>query len=72
MTDVHGVADLPDVPGAGRRGERANVVMPAYFGDYERAHDLPVVRPVRVDRVDSDGDLLVVRAGDRCLATRPW
>ena len=33
-------------------------------------HDLPVVRPVRVDRVESEGDLLVVRAGERAWRTR--
>jgi Pyridine nucleotide-disulphide oxidoreductase len=48
----------------------ANVVVPDYFGDYERRHDLPVVRPVRVDRVEGEGDLLVVRAGDRTWHTR--
>ena len=40
-------ADSPGTPDG-----RANTVVPAYFGDYERAHDLPVLRPVRVDRVD--------------------
>src|SRR4029079_3219445 len=37
---------------------------------YERTHGLPVLRPVRVDRVKSVGDLLVVRAGDRSWANR--
>jgi cation diffusion facilitator CzcD-associated flavoprotein CzcO len=77
MSDVHGVAALPDsvAPGAagdaldesGAAGseERANVAVARYFADYEREHALPVLRPVRVDRVSSDGGLLVVRAGDR-------
>ena len=70
MADVHGVADLPgsSAPETSRRA--ANVVVPDYFDSYERAHDLPVVRPVRVDRVDSEGDLLVVRAGEREWRTR--
>lgn len=72
MSDVHRVADLPDAPvpeAAG--GERANVFVPAYFAAYERDHDLPVVRPVAVDRVADAGDdapepgLLRVEAGDR-------
>jgi hypothetical protein len=46
------------------------VVIPAWFGAYERAHDLPVVRPVRVDRVESAGDLLVVHAGPRSWTSR--
>ncbi|GAB3868716.1 NAD(P)-binding domain-containing protein [Nocardioides maradonensis] len=70
MADVHGVADLPDAPAPGGSEERANVVVPAWFGDYERTHDLPVERPVRVDSVTSDGDLLVVHAGPRSWTTR--
>jgi len=64
MTDVHGVAALPDSDAPPTGAERANLAVARYFADYERQHDLPVRRPVRVDRVSSDGDLLVVRAGD--------
>lgn len=70
MNDVHGVADLPGAPSPGRGRERANVAIPLWFGEYERAHDLPVMRPTRVDRVESAGDLLVVHAGSRCWTTR--
>lgn len=70
MHDVHGVADLPDAPAPGDSVERANVVVPAWFGDYERSHHLPVVRPVRVDAVTDDEGLLVVRAGERRWTTR--
>jgi cation diffusion facilitator CzcD-associated flavoprotein CzcO len=70
MADVHGVADLPDAPAPGLSHDRANVVVPAYFADYEARHDLPVVRPVRVDRVEDAGELLVVHAGDRHWHTR--
>ena len=70
MDDVHGVADLPGAPAPGRGPERANEVIPAWFGDYERTHHLPVIRPVRVDRVESVGDLLLVRAGLRSWRTR--
>ncbi|UUZ60262.1 flavin-containing monooxygenase [Nocardioides sp. B-3] len=64
MDDVHGVADLPDATAPTRSQARANEVVPTYFADYERRFDLPVVRPVTVDRVTSEGDLLVVHAGD--------
>nr|WP_218855735.1 NAD(P)-binding domain-containing protein [Nocardioides daedukensis] len=70
MHDVHGVADLPEEPAPRRSGLRANLVVPAYFRDYEQRHALPVVRPVRVDRVSSDGDLLVVGAAERSWRTR--
>ncbi len=70
MDDVHGVADLPGAPAPGRGRERANVVIPAWFGDYERANQLPVIRPVRVDGVEDLGDLLRVHAGPRSWLTR--
>lgn len=69
MHDVHGIASLPDSAPPGTTDGRANTVVPAYFADYERTHDLPVVRPVRVDSVTDDG-LLVVHAGDRTWRTR--
>ncbi|GCD91558.1 NAD(P)-binding domain-containing protein [Nocardioides sp. LS1] len=65
MRDVHGVAALPDAGSPGLSERRANVVVPAYFSDYEREHALPVLRPVRVDRVTDDAGVLVVHAGDR-------
>ncbi|WP_312008545.1 FAD-dependent oxidoreductase [Nocardioides alcanivorans] len=60
MADVHGVADLPDASAPPTSRERANRVVPGYFADYERRQDLQVRRPVRVDRVESVGDLLEV------------
>lgn len=65
MRDVHGVAELPDDSAPPRDAERANIAVPRYFAAYERAHELPIVRPVAVDRVDDDGGVLVVRAGQR-------
>jgi len=70
MNDVHGVADLPGAPAPGGSADRANTVLADWFGRYESDHRLPVVRPVRVDRVTSEGDLLVVHAGTRQWAAR--
>ena len=70
MDDVHGVADLPDAAAPTASSERANEIVPTYFADYELRFELPVVRPVTVDRVTSEGDLLVVHAGDRTWHTR--
>ena len=71
MHDVHGVAALPDADPPGDGAGRANVVVPAYFGSYEREHALPVVRPVRVERVTASPDgLLVTRAGERTWTSR--
>jgi cation diffusion facilitator CzcD-associated flavoprotein CzcO len=71
MEDVHGIAALPDTEPPAERVGRANDVVPAYFAAYERAHRLPVLRPVRVDEVvGTDGGLLEVRAGARRWRTR--
>ncbi|MFJ4225396.1 flavin-containing monooxygenase [Microbacterium sp. NPDC089695] len=70
MRDVHGVAELPDDRPPARDGQRANIVVPASFAAYEAAHDLPIIRPVHVDRVDDESGILVVRAGDREWRTR--
>ncbi|WP_396653615.1 NAD(P)-binding domain-containing protein [Microbacterium sp. WCS2018Hpa-9] len=70
MRDVHGVAELPGDSPPPRDGQRANIAVPAYFAAYEHAHDLPVIRPVRVDRVADDEGVLVVHAGERQWRTR--
>lgn len=70
MADVHGVAALPDDAAAPTSAERANQVVPELFGAYERRQGLPVLRPVRVDRVEDDGGLLRVRSADRSWTTR--
>lgn len=73
MVDVHGVADLPDAPAPGTSRDRANAVVPEWFGAYEAERGLPVVRPVRVDEVVEDAAdprLLRVRAGEQEWVTR--
>lgn len=68
MDDVHGVADLPASSAPGHTPDRANAVIPQYFGAYETDHGLHVERPVAVTRVESAGesprDPLVVTADD--------
>ncbi|GAB2878377.1 NAD(P)-binding domain-containing protein [Nocardioides pacificus] len=71
MGDVHGIAELPEAPLPDVDPTRAaRAVLPDYFAGYEHDFALPVERPVRVDRVVSEGDLLVVEAGLRRLHTR--
>ncbi len=62
MDGVHGVADLPDAPAPGRGPERANLVVPAWFGQYEQRLGVEVLRPVRVVAVHRAGELLRVTA----------
>ncbi|MCH1866172.1 FAD-dependent oxidoreductase [Nocardioides sp. CFH 31398] len=70
MDDVHGVAALPGTEPP-RAAGRANEVVPAYFADYERRFDLPVLRPVAVDAVTDDGEgSLLTRAGARTWRSR--
>ncbi len=70
MHDVHGIAALPDSQAPGGSSDRANAVLPEYFAHYERTHGLPVVRPVRVDRVRDAHGLLLVQAGPRRWTSR--
>ena len=70
MGDVHGVAALPDSEAPSAGDERANVAVARYFAEYEREHDLPVLRPVRVDQVTSEGDVLVVGSALRTWSIR--
>lgn len=70
MTDVHGVAELPDSVAPARNSARANIAVPASFAEYENAHDLPVLRPVKADRVGDEDGLLVVQSGQREWRTR--
>ena len=70
MADVHGVAALPDSDAPGAVDDRANVAVARYFAAYERLHDLPVVRPVRVEQVTGDGELLTVHSRDRSWTAR--
>ncbi|MEU8221006.1 FAD-dependent oxidoreductase [Kribbella sp. NPDC048915] len=54
MHDVHGIANLPGVPVPTSAGaERANEFVPAYFADYQKRFELPVLRPVAVESVRS-------------------
>ncbi|WP_427890481.1 FAD-dependent oxidoreductase [Kribbella sp. GL6] len=71
MHDVHGIANLPGVPVPESVGaERANAFVPAYFADYEKRFELPVVRPVAVESVrEIDGGFaLDTSAGEYAAA----
>jgi cation diffusion facilitator CzcD-associated flavoprotein CzcO len=62
MRDVHGIANLPGVPvPPSAAGEPANEFVPAYFADYEKRFELPVLRPVVVESVRRLDGLFEVR-----------
>lgn len=63
MAEAHGVHELPGMPlVVGDPGEPAAFAVPYYFAQYEDAFELRVQRPVRVERVEPDGDRLLVRS----------
>lgn len=65
---VHGIHDLPGMPLGTRDASRpASDVVSEYFGRYERAFDLPVLRPVDVLAVTDEGERLRVES-----ATDSW
>lgn len=72
MATVHGIHDLPDMPfEVVDETARASAVLPAYFGEFERRFDLPVLRPVTVDAVrDGDDGRLLVESSAGTWATR--
>jgi cation diffusion facilitator CzcD-associated flavoprotein CzcO len=57
MAAVHGFHELPGMPLPPFAEQRpAREALPEYFAAYERAHDLQVLRPVRVHSVREAGD----------------
>ncbi|MDA4895275.1 NAD(P)/FAD-dependent oxidoreductase [Streptomyces sp. MS2A] len=62
MRDVHRVAELPGDAPPVHDDRRANEAIPALFAAYEEANELPVIRPVAVDRVEDEEGILLVRA----------
>ena len=71
MHDVHGIANLPDVPvPPSVDSERANVFVPSYFADYEKRFSLPVLRPVTVSSVHAVDGGFEVRTDVSTYRTR--
>ncbi len=71
MHDVHGIASLPDmtVPDA-VESEPAREFVPEYFGGYEVAFGLPVLRPVKVRGVRDVDGLIEVQTDAGTYLTR--
>jgi cation diffusion facilitator CzcD-associated flavoprotein CzcO len=79
LSGTHRVHDLPGLPFDAAAELPARDAVPAYFAEYERRFDLPVLRPVAVEAVhrDAGGYRVVTDAGEwrtRALvnATGTW
>ncbi|RRJ88234.1 NAD(P)/FAD-dependent oxidoreductase [Gulosibacter macacae] len=72
---AHGIHDLPGLPlGAPDPNEPSSAVVTRYYDAYEREFELPIIRPVLVDSVESLGDEpdapLRISAGNRSWDSR--
>lgn len=77
MATVNGIFDLPmfaRTPGS--ENEPSRDAVPRYFAEFERAHPLPILRPVRVTTVEDSGDHVDAdQTGDLLVETDgagPW
>lgn len=66
LSNVNGINDLPgmkfsDAVDTGDTELQANVAIPLYYEQYEKAYDLPVVRPVRVHEVVERNERFLIR-----------
>jgi pyridine nucleotide-disulfide oxidoreductase len=71
LGSVHGIHDLPGSPLRETDGARSAAdVVADYFGRYEYEHELPVLRPVKVDAVRDGGERLLVESSAGVWAAR--
>ena len=66
LSTVNGINDLPgmsfaDVIASADTELQANKAVPLYYEEYEKAFDLPVIRPLRVERVEERNDRFIIR-----------
>ena len=55
MATVNGIRELPGMPEVEAvPSAPSRLAVPEYFADFERLHDAPIERPVRVTRVEND------------------
>jgi len=63
LGEAHRIHDLPGLPLGPAEGDvPASQVVAEYYGRFEQEYDVPVLRPVHVDKVISHGELLHVES----------
>lgn len=66
---AHGIHPLPGTPLVDPDPEESsNQLVPRYYGEHEDKHDLPVLRPVRVELVEHDGERFTIQTNSGPLA----
>lgn len=66
LSNVNGINDLPGMSfdtavNTGDKQLQANIALPVYYEQYEKAFDLPVIRPVRVAEVLERNNRFLIR-----------
>lgn len=66
LSNVNGINDLPGMAFAEAVNKRevalqANVAVPQYYGAYEKAYELPIIRPINVQEVTERNGRFLVR-----------
>lgn len=66
LSNVNGINDLPgmrfeDAVNTGDKALQANLAIPAYYEKYEKAFELPVIRPIRVNEVTERNGRFIIR-----------
>lgn len=66
LSNVNGINDLPgmgfaDAVNTNDKELQANVAIPKYYSEYEKAFELPVIRPIRVSEVTERNERFTIR-----------
>lgn len=75
LSTVHGINDLPgmhfsEAVNVEAKDLQANIAVPAYYEKYEKHFGLPVIRPVRVEKVEEKNGRFYVRTNGVQFAAR--
>lgn len=75
LSNVNGINDLPGMKFADAVNTKdaklqANVAIPAYYEQYEKAFELPVIRPVRVHEVTERNGRFLIRTNGAQFSAR--
>ena len=75
LNNVNGINDLPgmgfaDAVNAKDTALQANIAIPKYYEHYERAFELPVIRPIRVNEVTARNGRFIIRTNGAQFSAR--